>query len=421
MRRMNRGVLLGVGRALLVFASLTLTSAPAWAVDLSLRLEGGGSAPISAPQSAYYGPGVGLAANFLLGIASALDVGVSVGYSLWPQRNGGVMTQPSSFIRAGAALRLKRPLTNALVIPWLDAGPFYTRTGGVNTLGVSGGLGVLFRTSVTSSFLFGPSARYERVFALAPEAGFASRDADLITIGISVEFLLGDRAAPEAADGVDKVKDTDADGLIDTVDRCPDKAGPAFLGGCPDSDGDGVNDLDDRCPKQVGPASNGGCPDAPKVDLTADGDADGVPDVKDACPTVPGLPEAAGCPKYRQIVVTEEKIELRQKIFFSYGNTKIMPRSFMVLDEVVQALSDRKKACLRIEGHTDDRGNAEQNQELSQGRATAVRQYLVDHGTDGNRLVAKGFGESLPMDDNRSAAGRENNRRVEFVIVPCPP
>jgi outer membrane protein OmpA-like peptidoglycan-associated protein len=72
---------------------------------------------------------------------------------------------------------------------------------------------------------------------------------------------------------------------------------------------------------------------------------------------------------------------------------------------------------VRIEGHTDDKGNDKKNLKLSQGRADAVRDYLVNAGIAGDRLQSQGFGETRPIADNKTKEGREANRRVEFVIV----
>ena len=71
---------------------------------------------------------------------------------------------------------------------------------------------------------------------------------------------------------------------------------------------------------------------------------------------------------------------------------------------------------VRIEGHTDNTGAADFNTKLSQGRAKAVRDYLVKKGVAADRLEAKGFGPTQPIGDNKTAAGREANRRVEFEI-----
>ena len=75
------------------------------------------------------------------------------------------------------------------------------------------------------------------------------------------------------------------------------------------------------------------------------------------------------------------------------------------------------KISVGIEGHTDSRGNKRKNKRLSQARANAVRDYLIEQGIDADRLVAKGFGPARPVASNKSKRGRDQNRRVEFVIV----
>jgi len=71
---------------------------------------------------------------------------------------------------------------------------------------------------------------------------------------------------------------------------------------------------------------------------------------------------------------------------------------------------------LEIEGHTDDRGSEEYNQQLSEKRASAVKDYLVQQGISPLSVVARGYGESMPLADNQTASGRQRNRRVELVV-----
>jgi len=124
-------------------------------------------------------------------------------------------------------------------------------------------------------------------------------------------------------------------------------------------------------------------------------------------------------PEPARVVVTKEKLELSEKVFFDTGKTTIAPASFGLLDEVAAVLRDHPEvAKVVVEGHTDNRGGAAQNRELSLGRAEAVRRYLVERGVEPGRVEAKGFGASRPVADNRTAEGREQNRRVEFTIPP---
>jgi OOP family OmpA-OmpF porin len=217
-------------------------------------------------------------------------------------------------------------------------------------------------------------------------------------------------------------EDNDADGINDPVDKCPndpeDRDGFQDEDGCPDddNDGDGLSDKIDACPDQAedkdGFEDDDGCPDC-------DDDKDGVPEcpeAKDACPGVTG-DSPDGCKKYTLIVVTDKKIELKQTVYFDTKKTKIKRQSFQLLDEVAQALVDNPTINVRIEGHTDSRGSDKFNLKLSRGRASSVRTYLLNKGIEGSRMIAEGYGESQFIADNRTAAGREQNRRVEFFIT----
>ena len=86
-----------------------------------------------------------------------------------------------------------------------------------------------------------------------------------------------------------EVKDRDGDGIVDSLDACPDQAGTAALQGCPDRDGDGIADKDDKCPDVAGLAKYQGCP-------IPDTDKDGINDEEDKCPNVPGVARYQGCP-----------------------------------------------------------------------------------------------------------------------------
>ncbi|HLT31699.1 MAG TPA: OmpA family protein [Myxococcaceae bacterium] len=261
---------------------------------------------------------------------------------------------------------------------------------------------------------------------------------------------------PNAAEDMDGFEDddgcpdpdNDGDGLLDSVDKCPDVAGPPTNYGCPivDADGDGINDdvdqcpnepedmdgfededgcpdIDndndgipdtlDKCPNEAGIAELQGCPDK-------DSDGDGIPDRLDACPDQPGIEAEKGCPKqYATIVVKQDKIEIKQQINFRSGSASITGKgSAAVIDDVAQAMADNPQIRkLRIEGHTDSQGSASSNLKLSQRRAEAVMLALIKRKVDPARMIAIGYGEEQPIEDNSTAAGRAANRRTEFTIV----
>jgi OOP family OmpA-OmpF porin len=214
--------------------------------------------------------------------------------------------------------------------------------------------------------------------------------------------------------------DNDADGIPDTADKCPnepeDRDGFEDEDGCPDPDNDkdGILDAADKCPNEPedrdGFEDEDGCPDP-------DNDKDGILDAADKCPNEFGVPPD-GCPKkYNLVVVTEQKIELKQTVFFDTNRATIKPMSFALLNDVGQAMKDNPKIVVEIQGHTDSVGDDNFNLKLSQKRAESVRTYLIKKGITSERMVAKGYGENVPIADNRTAAGRAQNRRVEFVIT----
>jgi outer membrane protein OmpA-like peptidoglycan-associated protein len=218
-------------------------------------------------------------------------------------------------------------------------------------------------------------------------------------------------------------EDNDNDGLADRLDDCrddpEDKDGFEDDDGCPDADNDkdGLADKIDQCPNDPEDADafedDDGCPDC-------DNDKDGVPEcpkVVDLCPAQPAeTPD--GCPqRYKLVVVRESHIELKQTVYFDTGKATIRAVSYALLNEVGEALEDHATLHVRIEGHTDSRGQNDYNLRLSQARAESVRDYLVARGIDHARMEPKGYGEEVPLADNRTKAGRDQNRRVEFVIT----
>lgn len=199
--------------------------------------------------------------------------------------------------------------------------------------------------------------------------------------------------------------DGDGDGLPDKDDQCPEVAGPKTMQGCPDKDGDGLTDAKDACPDKAGPIQTKGCPD---------GDGDGVADKDDKCPEEHGLAELQGCMPQE---VAEKFSGTLEGIYFGSGSAKILDKSFPVLDEASRLLEKYPTVRIRIEGHTDDRGNDAKNLKLSKDRASSVKAYLVTKGIDANRLVSDGLGETKPIADNKKKKGRAKNRRIEFRVI----
>ncbi len=127
--------------------------------------------------------------------------------------------------------------------------------------------------------------------------------------------------------------------------------------------------------------------------------------------------ELALKPKQSLVVVKEDRIQIRQQVHFATGKATILADSFQLLDQVIDAIIRANVKKLRIEGHTDNQGGKDLNLKLSQSRADAVADYLVKKGVERSRLLAEGFGDTKPVAPNLTARGREQNRRVEFMIL----
>ncbi len=270
----------------------------------------------------------------------------------------------------------------------------------------------------------------------------------------------GDDRCPDVA-GVPALAgcpDKDGDGITDADDKCPDVAGVAATGGCPDKDGDGIADADDACPEQAGTAAMKGCPDK-DGDGVADGDdkcpdvpglvalagcpdkdGDGVPDGEDQCPDEAGKPKLAGCPDRDNDGVPDKDDKcpdvtglpdhdgclpaavqkftgVIKGINFDTGKTTIRPGSRGLLDRAAKVMADYPSLRIRIVGHTDDVGDDAANMTLSQGRADAVKAYLVSKGIDESRIETQGMGETAPIESNKTRKGRAANRRIEFTVL----
>jgi len=288
-----------------------------------------------------------------------------------------------------------------------------------------------------------------------------------LTVGLSYAFS---SQKPKPAPVVME-KDSDGDGVFDSADQCPDTpAGVAVDSkGCVlDSDGDGVADYRDNCPgtgagiavdssgcpldrdKDGVPDHKDQCPDSPagvavnddgcipdddndavpnsadqcpntetgaSVDLKGcmlDNDGDGVGNHRDRCPTTPAgrQVDENGC-KF----VLERTEEMTLKVNFASNSSNVSEDQYAEIDRVAKFLQKYGDVSTVIEGHTDDRGAADYNQKLSQSRANAVRNVLIErYGIAASRITAQGFGESRPIQTNDTKAGRLANRRVIAVM-----
>jgi OmpA-OmpF porin, OOP family len=281
-------------------------------------------------------------------------------------------------------------------------------------------------------------------------------------MGGTLGIFLGKAVAPEK-----KIKDKDKDGIPDDKDSCPELAGPAFTNGCPDKDADGIADKDDQCPDVPGTLAYKGCPipDSDKDGVNdekdkcpivpglarydgcpiPDNDKDGVNDEEDKCPNLAGLGRYAGCPvpdndgdgvndeedrcpqvkgiKENQGCPEEVKKEIVEKvniaakhIQFEVGKANLLPASYQVLDDVAKLLTAQPELHLLIEGHTSTEGTYEINMKLSQARADKVKAYLVSRDVPETRVTTQGLGPTQPLNKDKTAAEKVQNRRVELKL-----
>jgi len=344
----------------------TTTSSPAHAGAFALKVEPGVAFPLSHPQSSLFKVGGGETVKALWTLNRYLDVGPSATFITLPTENSlGDFGTAWAF---GGSLRLRRPhdvpARNAFYAssPWLDADALYVRTGGLNRAGFAVAAGLSVPIGESRIFWLGPFVRYFHIMQEPERSGFDNRDAKILSLGLSLEVGTGVPRQPEATAAAE----------VRTITK------EIFL--CPDRDNDGVPDSVDRCPDVAGP------------------------------------PDNWGCPLYQKLVVKRDKLELKERIYFAWDQAVLQDVSFPVLDEVVQALKDNKGFRVQVEGHTSSEGSDDHNQTLSERRAEAVLDYLVAHGIGKERLLSTGFASSVPVDSNATIAGRENNRRVEFVV-----
>jgi OOP family OmpA-OmpF porin len=240
---------------------------------------------------------------------------------------------------------------------------------------------------------------------------------------------LPDEDGDGVADGQDQCKgekgaapsgcpDTDGDGKVDSVDMCP-RAAADTADGCPkvacpctDRDGDGRTDATDKCPDEPAKTADG-C-------IDRDPDKDGILEGADKCPDQPetanGFQDQDGCPDEVPAAIKKFSGVIRG-IQFATNSADITPGSKPLLDEAAKVLKEFDELKLEISGHTDTQGPRDHNLELSTKRAEAVKAYLVEQGVQPERLQARGAGPDEPIADNKTAAGRAQNRRIEFKNI----
>jgi outer membrane protein OmpA-like peptidoglycan-associated protein len=323
------------------------------AANLGLRLRAGGDAEFRDETSTMLPP-----TGATLSLGPAIPAGVATSYALSPGRFEVIG-------ELGGQLPLRgdyRPIEAGLSfrVRLAEASHF--------TVGAGSGLGATAGSPELRAFaaiVFEPrAARVERVIVDDPPP------------------------SPEAP----RPGDRDDDTIIDTLDACPDDR----------EDWDEHEDED-------------GCPDL-------DNDHDTILDVEDLCIDEPedfdGDADDDGCPDRDRVAIGEGELEVFEDIHFEFDSAVIQERSHDILRVIARTLlGNPDLKLIEIGGHTDDRGSAKYNRDLSQRRADAVRTFLEDEGVTRSRLRAKGYGEDVPKIEGRGEEAWQANRRVEFLIL----
>jgi outer membrane protein OmpA-like peptidoglycan-associated protein len=219
--------------------------------------------------------------------------------------------------------------------------------------------------------------------------------------------------------------DNDGDGIPDAKDKCPldpeDYDGFQDQDGCPDldNDGDGIPDVRDLCPNEPedkdGYKDLDGCPDV-------DNDNDGIPDVADKCPnepeTINGVQDEDGCPDRGDalVILSPERLELLEPITFD--KDKLGKKTGNLMGQIAATLRAHNEiARLRVTVYVQPSRDSDRDQELSDKRAAAVRDWLIGWGIDQKRIVARGFGGSKPLVAPEQKGAAAMNERVELIIL----
>ena len=333
-----------------------------------------------------------------------------------------------------------------VIDPSLHIGGGYTFLGDASAGTVNGGLGLTFWFTEQVGLSLQTTYKYSFDETRTPNVDVASHTQHFA--GLTFKFGgkdtdkdgIYDRedACPEVA-GLKQFKgcpDTDGDGIVDGSDECPEVAGPVEFNGCPDTDKDGIADKNDACPEVAGLKELNGCPDADKDGIAdkddkcptvagpkenegcpwPDTDLDGVADKDDKCPEVKGTVANNGCPEVSDDAMKKLN-DYAKTILFNSGKASFQKQTFPVLQSITAILKEYPTAKFSIEGHTDNSGKAKSNLKLSEDRAAAVKNYLIENGVAADRLSSTGFGQTKPVDSNKTAKGKANNRRVEVKLV----
>jgi hypothetical protein len=355
------------------------TATPALAQEFVLSAEGDAAFWVTKPQSSHFTPG--LYAAVRPGIAVHPVVTLQMSYALLyaPAASGYSEDGTAHFVTVGARVRPLATITpkrDQLGGLFVDANVGYVRTGQLNRFGVDVGVGYNFQ--VAPWFALGPVVRYAQVVQPNDILGVDENDARVVTVGLNIAFgtvpsepreqILCAPNETLCPDAPECVQQNASAQTVEPATTCP----------CPDRDGDTVCDAGDRCPDNFGPTAAFGCPLDPCTGrpLTV---------------LVQFSYDSAGLPRLR-----------------AEGPQTMDP----ALDAVAAAIAQDPSCRVCIMGYASDEGPPEYNEQLSQQRATAVRDYMTQRGLGESRMPTTGFGARCQLVPEST---RILNRRVDFL------
>lgn len=322
------------------------------------------------------------------------------------------------------------PFRSEWIVPFIGAGPtFSVAIPKVGSTDSDPGVNIVTGVKIMPWDHVGFRADVRYIVRIGTDSGEETGHDFLASFGLLVSF------GGEDAEVEDVLLDTDGDGFLDDVDKCPLVPGVASAEGCPDKDEDTVTDPDDACPETPGLVELAGCPDGdgdkiidkddrcpaeagtPEHKGCPDSDADSISNPDDRCPNIAGTADYEGCPPPPPAEIVEKFNGVMAGISFEFDSDAIRPESFPALDEAAGIMTEYSQLILMIEGHTSAEGARDYNIDLSTRRAASVRRYLVSKGIDEARLESTGYGPDRPIAGNDTEEERSQNRRIEFKIL----
>ncbi len=357
-------------------AALCTSLTPAHAQEFVIHGEVAPAFFVDDPQSDHFRTGIYAAVR--PGVSLHPIVAVQWSYALlFAANNPDGYTEKGSAHFLSTGLRF-RPLAmvgrpeRQLSGLWLDGNVGYVRTGDLDRFGFDAGLGYNFQ--VAPGFALGPSARYGQIVQKNDVEGMDPNDAQWISVGLNVTF-----GTPR------RVEDAPVEKVCPDAPECEpvtalQRPVPAVVAAapCPDGDGDGVCDSRDRCPDKAGPAATYGCPIDP----------------------------CGGAPLYVMVQFEFDSAEMPKR---QESDPQTMDP---VLDAVAEAIAQDRSCRVCIVGHASEEGAVDYNQKLSLRRAEAVSDYLTARGLADRKMPVSGMGVSCPLVPEQDL---ESNRRVEFI------